>query len=124
MDFEEQRQRAYRVLNRKGLPRRAAEPPHAHVLRALGFQLRPFPFETFWRMVFLSAAWFAPCWGLAMWFWRWRGEGLGVAAAVLVALLTGVLFGLSMAGYMAYWRRKHDLPTWESLAGPRENRDA
>lgn len=124
MDFEEQRQRANAVLNRKGLPRRAAEPPSALVLRALGCKLRPFAFESFWRAVFLSAAWFSPCWGLAMWFWRWRGEGLSVPGAVLVALLTGLFFGLSMACYLAYYRKKHQLPTWESLATPHGGRDA
>lgn len=118
MDFEEQRRRAIDLLKRKGYPRRAADPPHNVVLRALGVKVRPFPFEPFWRIVAWNGAWFTLFWGFAMWFWRWRDEGMVVAAAVIMSMLTGLFFGVSMACYTVYSKRKHGLPSWESLAAP------
>lgn len=118
MDFEEQRQRALDLLKRMGYPRGRADPPSTLVLRALGINVRPLPFEPFWRTVLWNAAWFTLFWGLAMWFWRWRDEGMVVAAAVIVSLLTGLFFGVSMACYTAYSRKKYGLPSWESLATP------
>ena len=116
MEFEEQRRRAIAVMQRKGFSRSATEAPYRQVFRALGFQVRPMPVESFWRVVLVCGGGFAPFWGLAMWFWRWRDEGMRWPIAILVALLTGFFFGLSMACYMAYTRKKHGLPTWESLA--------
>ena len=124
MDFEEQRQRANAVLSRKGYSRSSAEPPYGLVFRALGLKVRPLPFEPFWRIVLLCAVWFAPLWGLGMWFWRWREHGMSVIAALAGALVTGLCFGLSMACYTVWTRRRHGLPSWESLATPHAERDA
>lgn len=124
MDFEEQNRRAQDLLVRKGVSRHIVEPPYGLLLRPFGVQARPLPFASFWRTAFLGAAWFAPVWGLAMWFWRWRDDGMGLLPAVLAAVLAGLFYGLSMACYMAHWRKKQGLPTWESLARPDADREA
>ena len=124
MDFEEQRRRANAVLDRKGISRAAAEPPYGLLFRALGLKVRPLPFESFWRIVFYWSAQFAPIWGTVMWFWQWREDGTSLAVAVLAALLTGLGSGLAMACYVAWSRKKYQLPTWESLATPPANRKA
>ena len=124
MDFEEQRQRANAILSRKGISRGTSEPPYGILRRALGVRVRPLPFESFWRIVFLWGAQFAPIWGTVMWFWQWRHDGTSPAVAVVAALVTALCSGLALAGYVAYSRKKHGLPSWESLAAPHADRKA
>ena len=124
MNFEEQNRRAKDLLMGKGVSRHSVEPPYGLLLRPFGVRVRPLPFASFWRVAFLSAAWFAPVWGVAMWFWTWRDDGTGLLPAVLAAALAGACYGLGMACYMAHWRKQQGLPTWESLARPHADREA
>lgn len=115
MHFEERRQRAMAVLRRHGIPQHSSEPVQLRLFRKLGMEVRPLHFESFWRTTLVSSLWFGPFWALFMWFFRWREEGMGLHMAVLAALIVGLCFGLSMAAYYAWVRRKHKLPSWESL---------
>ena len=58
---------------------------------------------------------FAIAWGLMMWFFVWSRQGMSPLAALVAAAVAGALFGLSMATYYAYGRRKYQLPEWRSL---------
>lgn len=42
-------------------------------------------------------------------------QGFPVALAVVLTAGVGLFFGLSMAGYYAYGRRKYHLPKWNSI---------
>jgi hypothetical protein len=50
----------------------------------------------------------------------WSSQGLGIGTALFNALFTGVLFGLAMATYYAYGRKKHQFPSWDSLVNERD----
>ncbi|WP_020653392.1 DUF6404 family protein [Massilia niastensis] len=115
MNFKVRRERAIAILHRAGIPLRVSEPVYLRLFRWIGLEIRPLHFEPFWRTILITAAWFAPCWGLFMWFFRWRADGMNPAVAVIVAMFCGLCFGLSMACYYAYGRKKHQLPAWESL---------
>jgi len=45
----------------------------------------------------------------------WSQQGFPVALAVVLSAGVGLFFGLSMAGYYAYGRRKYHLPKWNSI---------
>jgi len=115
MTFDERRKRAIAVLNRKGIPQASSEPAHIRLFRRLGMQVRPLHFESFWRTTFFCGLWFAPVWALTMWLFSWRKEGTDPAIAALATVICGLIYGLVMASVFAWSRKKHALPTWESL---------
>ena len=63
----------------------------------------------------LTGSFFGLVWGLLMWFWQWSDTGMSAGFAAALSVVAGLLFGLSMASYYAYGRRKHRLPPWTSL---------
>jgi membrane associated rhomboid family serine protease len=115
MNFRERRDRAIALLHRKGIPLHLSEPMYLRLFRRTGLEIRPLHFESFWRTTLIGAAWFAPWWGVVMWFFRWRDVGLDPGHAVVASAICGLCFGLVMACFYAYSRRKHHLPAWESL---------
>jgi ribose/xylose/arabinose/galactoside ABC-type transport system permease subunit len=54
-------------------------------------------------------------WGAFMSLFVWSQQGFPVALAVVLTAGVGLFFGLSMAGYYAYGRRKYHLPKWNSI---------
>lgn len=115
MNFDERRKRAIAVLNRKGIPQASAEPVQIRLFRRLGFQVRPLYFETFARTTLFFALWFGPMWAIIMWFFSWRKDGTTPLVAVLGSAVFGLVYGLVMASVFAWLKKKHQLPTWESL---------
>lgn len=115
MNFDERRKRAIAVLNRKGIPQASSEPVQIRLFRRLGFQVRPLHFETFWRTTLFFGLWFGPFWAVIMWFFSWRKDGTDPMMAVLAAAICGLVYGMTMAGVFAWNKKKHALPTWESL---------
>ena len=115
MNFDERRKRAIAVLNRKGIPQASSEPAHIRLFRRLGLQVRPLHFETFWRTTLVSALWFGPLWAAIMWLFSWRKDGTNPLVAALAAVICGLVYGMVMAAIFAWQKKKHALPTWESL---------
>jgi hypothetical protein len=116
MDFHEQRAQAIRVLTQAGIGPSSYAPPLLRLLWRCGVKVPPPQFLGFGKLAILSGAWFAASWGAVMWLGSWSRHGVDVRLALLSACGAGLFFGLSMAGYFACQRRKHGLPTWESLA--------
>jgi hypothetical protein len=114
-DFEARRDEAVRVLLQKGLARSSVEPPLLRLLWRLGMQVRPPPFASFASTALGAGTFFAVGWGGGMWAVLWRFSFMSGWVMAAAAGLAGVLFGLSIAGLLAWRRRTLALPTWEQL---------
>ncbi|OAN87030.1 hypothetical protein A8B74_04905 [Sulfitobacter geojensis] len=91
------------------------KPPLLNVQRRLGWMVRPPHYASFWRVMLGYALWFAPVWGILMWFVSWRGQGFSLVSAAGAAVFAGILFGGMMALYYARARRRYKLSKWEDL---------
>jgi hypothetical protein len=118
MDFEERREQALRLLKQCGIGHSTYAPPLIRLLWRCGVTVRPPHFMGFGMAACLSGAWFAIAWGAIMWIGVWSRHHTGARAALVSAGAAGLFFGLFMAGIYAYQRKKHSLPSWESLANP------
>jgi hypothetical protein len=116
MEFQARRDRAIALLEQRGIECSSYAPPLMRLLWRCGVQVRPPHFMGFAAAALLSGSWFAVGWGLVMWVGFWSRHNTALHAALLTACAAGLFFGLSMAGYYAHQRRKHGLPSWESLA--------
>jgi Family of unknown function (DUF6404) len=85
------------------------------LLWRMGLDQPPHHFEGFWRSFISHALYFGSVWGLLMWALIWRWEGASPADVLLRAVIGGAFFGLAMAAYYRYLRRKHDLPAWSEI---------
>jgi hypothetical protein len=115
MDFHEQREQAIRVLAQAGIGPSSYAPPLVLLLSQCGVKVRPPQFIPFSRIAILSGAPFGASWGAFMWFVYWSRQDMDVRLALLGAGAAGLCFGVGMAAYYANQRKKHGLPTWESL---------
>ena len=117
MTFETQRDKALAVLAESGIWPSNYAPLLLKLLWKLGLKVPPPHFVRFWHVAVVYGVWFACTWGLLMWCALWMRQGMPIAVAITSAGCAGALFGISMAAYYAYGRRKYRLPTWASLVG-------
>jgi hypothetical protein len=115
MTFESRRIKALALLESTGMWRSNYEPPALRALWKCGVNVPPPHFVPFWKIVLVAAIWFGGAWGAFMWFTVWSSRGMPPGLALSGAAGAGILFGLCMALYYAYGRRKHRLPLWSSL---------
>jgi hypothetical protein len=118
MTFESRRANALQLMEATGIRRGNYEPPMLRALWKLGMPVPPPHFLPFWKVMLFAAVWFGGAWGAIMWFTNWSRQGIPLVYAVVIAALAGVAFGLTVALYYAYGRRKHRLPAWTSLDRP------
>ena len=90
------------------------QPPVTRLLWRLGFNTPPPHFCGFFFNTILFAAIYGVVWGTFMWLVTWRHHHTPLNAAV-IASVCGLAFGLMMATYYAYGKRKHKLPSWRAL---------
>jgi cytosine/uracil/thiamine/allantoin permease len=50
-----------------------------------------------------------------MWLLFWSHQHFSIAIGLIAALGAGVLFGVFMASYYAYGRRKYGIPLWRDF---------
>jgi len=91
------------------------EPPYLRALWRIGLELPPPHFVPFSRIVISAMTWFSTTWGAFMWLFIWSEQGVTVISAVSISCVAGLFFGVAMAMYYAYGRRKYRLPEWTSL---------
>ena len=118
MDVLKKREAALRLLESKGISRGNCAPPALRGLWRLGFDVPPPHFAGFGITALVTGSYFGIAWGLLMWLFFWSHRGFSVIAGLISASLAGVLFGLSMAGYYAYGRRKYGIPLWHDFNPP------
>lgn len=114
-DFEARRVKALELLAASGIRKSNYLPLATSLLWRLGVKVRPPHFARFAGTSLVCGLYFGLTWGLFMWLLVWSSQGLNVAAAFSSAVFAGAFFGLSMAAYYAYARKKHRLPPWEKL---------
>lgn len=83
--------------------------------RWMGLQPRLPHYDSLLRVILSSGIWFAVIWFTIMWFLEWRTAGVPLANAMGSAAMAGLFFGLAMAGFYAWGRRKWKLSRWEDL---------
>jgi membrane associated rhomboid family serine protease len=115
MTFEEKRVQSLALLAQTGIRPTVYAPPAVLLLWKLGVKVPPPHFMSFLSLASLCAVWYAPVWGLWMWIFVWFRQGKSVGSAATVACVAGLLFGLAMAVYYAWDRKKKGLPDWESI---------
>lgn len=109
------REAALKLLAATGLSRLNYEPPLVRMLWRMGFDIPPPHFATFSQAAWLSGVSFAGLWGLLMWVMVGQPNGLAMPWGIGIAGFVGLLFGVAMASYYAWGRRRHKLPDWQSL---------
>lgn len=92
------------------------QPPATRLLWRMGVNIPPPHFCGFFFNTVLLGTMYGVAWGTFMWILTWRHHHTPLNAAVIAALC-GLSFGLTMATYYAYGKRKHKLPSWHEL-GP------
>ncbi|WP_295953910.1 DUF6404 family protein [Rhodoferax sp.] len=114
--FEVRRDTALKLLKSTGIRTSNDLPPFVRFLWWLGFKVPSPHFAGFLATALATGVWFTLAWGTAMWLIIWRTQQLSMLASAVTAVVAGGLFGLAMAGYYAYGRRKHRLPAWKDLS--------
>jgi len=114
-DFEARRVKALELLAASGIRQSNYLPAATALLWRLGVKVRPPHFYRFAGTALVCGLHFGLAWGLFMWLVVWSSQGLSVATAFSGAVSAGAFFGLAMAAYYAYGRKKHRLPPWEKL---------
>lgn len=110
----DKRNAALQLLRRTSIKPSNYQPPALRLLWRMGVDARPPHFCSFLYNALFSGALFGLVWGGFMWLTLWQGSQ-GPLRAAGIAALAGVAFGLGMAGYYAYGKRVHALPSWDEL---------
>lgn len=90
-------------------------PPLLRAMRIMKLPVRPPHYAPFWSVCLSYSLWFGPVWGIMMWFAAWRSENFTPLDALGAAAFAGALFGISMAAYYSYGRRRWKLSRWADL---------
>lgn len=115
MNANEPRTVALEILAKTGMWRSSYEPPLLRLLWRLGLDVPPPHFAGFMSTAVVLGTSFAVAWGVPMWLLVWPQTGMSFGSMVVTAASAGAIFGLIMAGYYAYGKRKHGLPSWREL---------
>jgi len=115
MEALEKRKAALELLASKGIARSSYEPIATRLLWGLGIDVPPPHFASFGSIATGFGLYFGVVWGLIMWLMLWSRRGMPVPVALLSACAAGLFFGLSMAGYYVWARRKLGLPAWKDF---------
>jgi hypothetical protein len=107
--------KALELLKATGMSRGNYEPPLVSLLWRLGMPVPPPHFASFIAVALFLGVGFGVVWGAVMWFFTWSASGMDMHAAMLTSTASGLFFGIAMASFYAYGRRKHKLPKWLDL---------
>lgn len=106
---------AFRLLDEAGILKGNYAPPIARLLWKMGFSIPPPHFMTFVGSAVLSGTTFGTLWGLVMLAFAAATGTVNGAVLLGASAGAGVLFGITMATYYAYGRKRYKLPKWSSL---------
>jgi hypothetical protein len=109
------RRKAIVLLEKSGIRKSNYLPPATALLWKIGVKVPPPHFASFAMSAVVNGLYFGLVWGIIMWLVTWSSQGMSVRVALFNAMIAGVLFGVSMGIYYAHGRKKHQLPSWDSL---------
>ncbi len=115
MERNAQREVALSMLAKTGIWPSNYAPPLFHLLWSLGMNVPPPHFIRFVSIVIFMVAFFGGVLSLFVSPMLWSTTGISGTQVLIFGVLTGLAFGLAMASYYAYGRRKHQLPGWNEL---------
>jgi hypothetical protein len=118
MEYQSKLDSAFDMVAATRIARSTYAPPLYRLLWRTGLFPSPPHFASFGFNFALSTAGFGVLFGAVMLLWECSRHGwTAVVAAVVAAgaVVGGVLFGLTAAGYYRYSARKHRLPLWSQL---------
>jgi hypothetical protein len=115
MKNSQKRINALQLMARTGSSKMDCAPMVWRVLWSMGFQIPPPHFSPFLLNLLISGLWFGSFGGLILWAIRiLNGDPIDVGFFIEVGVLA-VTFGILMAVYYAFFKRKHHLPSWNSI---------
>ena len=86
------------------------------LLWKMGINVPPPHFMSFVGSALLTGITFGTLWGLFMLLFAVMTGSVNLSVLLAASLSAGVLFGVTMAIYFAYGRKRYKLPNWESLS--------
>ncbi len=116
MTFTTKLESAIKEIDKTGIWKSNYYPPIIKLLHKLGIKI-PLPhYNSFLNNFLMMGTGFGVIWGLFMYFFVWnKMVGMPIIYQVLIGVVAGVFFGLSLAGYYRYGAEKHGLSSWDSL---------
>lgn len=112
---KEKQRAALALLAKTGILKSNYAPPYLLLCWRLGLDIPPPHFAGFWQNTVFSGGFYSIAWGLFMYWLVWSKNGLPLTAMLSSSLVAGILFGLALASYFAYGKRKHGLPAWRDF---------
>lgn len=113
--LEARRQAALDLLEKTGIMHSNYAPPYLRLCWRLGLDVSPPHFAPFWKNALYSGLFYALGWGILMYFFIWHKLNMLPGTMLGSALSAGFFFGLALASYYAYGKRKHSLPSWQDF---------
>lgn len=114
--FDIRKAKALDLLRGTGLRESNYKPPLLALLWRVGLHVPPPHFMSFFGAVAVYGSSFAAIWGVSMWLMLWQHQDKSLGAIGISVAMAGLLFGMGMACYYEWGRRKHGLPAWKDLA--------
>lgn len=116
LDIEKKRQAALQLLATTGMWRSNYLPPLFRFLWSLGIDIPPPHFARFLPNVIISGCFFGATWAILLYFLHGWPQGTTLLIALQKAGISGALFGIAIASYYAYGKRKFQLPDWKNFS--------
>ena len=115
LHMNEKRLIALKLLASKGLKRSVYEPHHLRLLWYFGFDMPPPHFASFLSNILINGTFFGLLWGILRGVLEWFQGGVFQGIDTEAVVIVGAVYGIGMAAYYAYSRRRNGLPTWHGL---------
>jgi hypothetical protein len=114
MNYEEKIKKWLEYAKSNSIPNSIARPLIDRVLSSIGFRLPPFFFWKFPWVALALGCQFGVFWGLFMYLTVWRERS--VLSIVIATLSAAIPFGIFMAAFFSFLRRKWPKPSWKSIS--------
>lgn len=109
------REAALKLLGETGILESNYAPPGVKLMWRFGIDCPPPHMAGFVGTALVAGLYFALAWGVFVALYLGMQGRLSVPVVLLGASGAGLCFGVAMAAYYAFGRRKHGLPLWNEF---------